>query len=109
MILEAKYIGPHSRVSVPGYQHRESVRGKDGNHPPVKIRVPEGRSIGGCWEIVKGKKEYDAGLKAVQAKLEAEAKALAAKKKAATEAEAQRLDKIVEASEPKPAKKGAKS
>ena len=108
MILEAKYIGPHSRVSVPGYQHRESVR-KDGKHPVVKIRIPEGRPLGGCWEIIKGKKEYDAGLKAAQKKLEDEAKAIAAKKKAAAEAEAQRLDNLVEASEPKPAKKGAKS
>jgi len=109
MILEAKYIGPYPRVSVPGYQHRESVRGKDGKHPVVKIRVPEGRPIGGCWEITKGKKEYDAGLKKVQDKLVAEAKEKAAKKKAAAEAEAQRLDNLVEASEPKPAKKGAKS
>ena len=108
MILEAKYIGPHSRVSVPGYQHRETVR-KDGKFPVVKIRVPEGRPIGGCWEIIKGKKQYEAGLKAAQDKLQAEAKANAENKKAAAEADAKRLDKIVEASEPKPVKKGAKS
>jgi len=104
MILEAKYIGPHSRVSVPGYQHRVAVRGE-----VVKMRLPEGRPIGGCWEIVKGKKEYEAGLKAAKDKLEAEAKATAEKKTAAAEAEALRLDKLVEASEPKPVKKGAKS
>ena len=109
MILEAKYTGPFLRVTVPGYQHRAAARGK-----VVKIRIREGFPLGSCWKITKGQKAYDAGLKAAQEKLEAEAKEWAAKKKAAAEIEAKKMDKIVEAGqtvagEPKPVKKGAKS
>lgn len=109
MILEAKYTGPFHQVTVPGYQHRVAVRGE-----VVKIRIREGFPLGACWEITKGKKAYDSGLKEAQAKLEVEAKEWAAKKKAAAEIEAKKMDKIVEAGqtvadEPKPVKKGAKS
>lgn len=104
MILEAKYTGPFPRVTVPGFQHRTAVKGE-----VVKIRIAEGKPIGGCWEIVKGKKEYEAGLKVAKDKLEAEAKAKAEKIKARNEAELKKLDKIIEdADKPKPVKKGAK-
>ena len=58
MILEAKYLGPFAKVQVPGFEHKTCKRGET-----TKMRIPAGRPIGACWEITKGKKEYEAGLK----------------------------------------------
>lgn len=47
MIVEAKYVGPYPEVLVPGFERKICKRGET-----TKIRVDEGVSLGGCWEII---------------------------------------------------------
>lgn len=103
MILEAKYIGPFARVTVPGFHHRVATKGQ-----VVKLRITEGRPLGGCWEITKGKKEYEAGLKKVADEAKAKAKAKAKVRADAKEAELKQRDGIIESADKntKPDKKG---
>ncbi len=63
MIVEATYTGPFAVVLIPNSNGKRSTRGKDGKHSTKKIRVREGHPIGGCWDITKGKKEYEDMLK----------------------------------------------
>lgn len=76
MILEAKYVGPFSVVTVPGFNRKTVKRGE-----PVKVRVPDGASLGGCWDVTKGAKEYEAALEEAEAKRKAAAEASLARKK----------------------------
>ena len=103
MIIEAKYIGPLAKVTVPGFAHRVADRGQT-----VKIRITEGKPIGGCWEIVKGKTEYEAGLKKVEKEAEARAKARAESRAKAKEAALAERDKVIEAADTKKTKPGKK-
>lgn len=90
MIVEATYNGPYAVVLIPNSNGKRSTRDKDGNHPSVKIRVREGHPIGGCWDITKGKKEYEAGLKKAEA-ASAEAKKVRAARAEKTAAKAAAL------------------
>ena len=97
MILECKYLGPFEPVIAPGASARELINVGD----TVKLRLEPGVPLGGCWEIVKGKDEYEAGLKAAEdARL------------AAATAKADRAAKTLEAAEaaakPVATKKAAK-
>lgn len=74
MILEIKYIGPFPEVIPPG-MHGGTTVGPGGI---CKISIDPGIKLGGCWEIVSGAKEYEAGIKAAQK--EADARAAAQKK-----------------------------
>lgn len=86
MILLAKYTGPYPEVTVPGFVGKVTLRDK-----PVKIRVPDGMPLGGCWDIIEGAKEYKAAIEAREADLKAkhDAKAKRAADQAAKIAKAQ--------------------
>ncbi len=90
MIVEARYVGPHALVEIPHSGGKRSRRQDDGKHPIVKIRARDGHPLGGCWDITKGKKEYEAGIENLQAEAKKTKKARA-KRAAETAAEAERL------------------
>ena len=88
MILEAKYTGPFSEVTVPGFEFKTVKRGE-----VTKLRVPDGRDIGGCWEITAGKEEYESSRAKAEAAREAEALARDKQRAEAKEAAAAAGDK----------------
>ena len=100
MIVEATYTGPFAVVTIPNSNGKLSKRGEDGKHSTKKIRVRDGHPIGACWDITKGKKEYEAGLKKADA-------AAAEAKKARDERAAKTAEKAAALHEPpaKPVKK----
>lgn len=49
MIIKAKYVGPFFEVHIPGFENKTCKRGD-----VVKLRVPDGADVGGCWEIIDG-------------------------------------------------------
>ena len=103
MIIEAKYVGPFDTVTVPTMPGKLIKQGET-----VKLRIEDGVPIGGCWEIVKGKKEYEAGLKAAAAEAEAKAKARQARATATAKIAEDILERAsgVETAEPKSDRKG---
>lgn len=80
MILEARYIGPFEEVTVPGFEFKTVKNGE-----ATKLRVPDGSDIGGCWEIIAGKDEYDAARAKADAAREARVLAREKAKAAALE------------------------
>ena len=103
MILEAKYIGPHAEVIVPGFEHKKCKRGES-----IKIRVIDGTAIGGCWEIEKGKKEYESALEKAEKKRADGIAAQEAKRVAANQLLSDALDKNIEKNETKTKTTGKK-
>lgn len=102
MILEAKYVGPFPTVTIPSMP---GVIIKQGE--VTKIRIPDGVPIAECWEIVKGKKEYEAGLKAAAEKKEQAAKATTARAAATKKLADENLKRASGmAAEPEPGKEG---
>jgi len=57
MIVKAKYLGPFPEVTVPGFAGKTAKLGEE-----VKLRVPDGYPLGGCWEITEGLKEYQKAI-----------------------------------------------
>lgn len=80
MIIEAKYTGPMARIIVPGTAKKVAQRGE-----VVKIALSGCIVLGGCWEITKGQKEYDAHVAEIEAEKAARIKAKEARRKAAAE------------------------
>lgn len=78
MIVEAKYVGPLPRVIIPGTTKKVAERGQ-----VVPIRVSDMTVLGGCWEITKGQKEYEAHVAAIDADIKARAEAKIARRKKA--------------------------
>lgn len=70
MILEARYIGPFPVVTVPGFSGKTVKQGET-----TTLRVPDGRPIGGCWEITKGAEEYRAALDKAESDVKAKGEA----------------------------------
>lgn len=91
MILKAKYVGPYASVEVPGFAHRTAKRDE-----VVTVRVPDGSVLGGPWEIVEGKEEYEKAIEAARERREAEAKAKADAAASDREAHLDALDKVTE-------------
>lgn len=73
MILTAKYVGPFSEVTVPGFENKVCKRGET-----VKIRITDGTEIGGCWDVIPDDPEP---AETIQANDAPEAVAATSKKK----------------------------
>ena len=104
VVVEAEYIGPYAKVLIPNSGGKVWKR----NDPAPKIRVRYGHPIGADWNILKGKKDYDAMLKQAQAEADERAKERKARRDA-TAAKAEALSNPTVDEKPKPAKKGGAS
>ena len=93
MIIEAIYTGIMPDIIKPGTKETVIRPDDSGKWPAVKIRLIDGQSLGGCWKITKGKKEYEAALAAAQEKrLQRDAE-----KKAAAEERRRKMDEARDA------------
>lgn len=103
MIVEAKYLGPFDSVTIPQMPNKRIVQGET-----IKIRIDPGILLPPCWEITKGKDEYEAGLKAAEdARAQAAAARSAQAEKTAAVADAALSMALgTGAAEPKSDKKG---
>lgn len=85
MIIEAKYMGPYPEVQAPRNSASRSIKRGE----VVTLTVQPGEILSPCWEIVKGKDEYEAALKAA-ADAAGEVRDKMSKRAAATAAQAEK-------------------